>query len=190
MFENLDEANKEIARLGAFEALNTTLTTQLATSEESLVEITKQKDTAETIVGNSNTRIDELDATIQAHAGVVEELNTRAANSDTELAKYREEISNTTIAKSIYDSLLSTTAGSIKGRLKHLYKVEDSLMVDKTMEQLTAMEEALQTTRKDTKGTLVPEGLGLGPDNNTPNLNGVKSPLDYERDLINNAKSK
>ena len=181
MFEDLEAANKEVDRLSTentrltpFEGQATELTTQntgLIKERDSALEIIKKGDEGATVL---NTTITEKDAAIEALQAQITEGTSKL---------------NSTVSKESFDTLHTNFTTSLKARLKNDFKIPDTILENKTIEQLQAMDEASSVVKPSasSQSPTPSTGLGMGSDGN---VNGAASltPLASELALIEKAK--
>lgn len=179
-FEDLEAANKEIDRLSGE---NTRLTpfegqvTELTTQNTGLV---KERDTALELIKKGDEGAIALNETIGLRDASVEALQSQITEGTSKL--------DGTVSKESFDTLHTSFTTSLKARLKNDFKIPDSILEGKTIEQLQAMDEASSVVKPSTssQAPMDPKGLGVGSDGN---VNGKSmTPLESEMALIQKAK--
>ncbi len=180
-FEDLEAANKEIDRLSAE-------TTRLTPFEGQITELTtqntgliKERDTALELIKTGDEGATALNTTITEKNAAIEALQSQLTEGTTKL--------EATVPKEQYDTIHASFTSSLKARLKNDFKIPDTVLENKTVEQLQAMDEASSVVKPSASSQSLtsPNGLGMGSDGNVTSAPSL-SPLEAETKLILQAK--
>lgn len=112
-------------------------------------------------------------------------LQTKIPAYDKQVADLTKQLTDSTPYKDSHTKLLGTFTSRVSASLK-ASGMTDELLKDKSLDQLLAMEDALQAA-KGSKGTTDTKGLGMGSGSGT-NTTSSTNELDHGREIIKNAK--